>query len=147
MFFIFNWRVIALKHCIDFCHEKVKVIVAQSCLTLCNSMDCNLPSSSVHGILQARILEYFIIQRIFLTQGSKPRSPALQADSLHLSHLHQHESATDIHMYPLSWTSLPPPTLSNWCSVTTTGNTISWTLICQKICCLRQNRWIQHSRS
>ena len=29
----------------------------QSCLTLCNPMDCRLPSSSVHGILQARILE------------------------------------------------------------------------------------------
>ena len=31
--------------------------VAQSCLTLCNPMDCSLPDSSVHGILQARILE------------------------------------------------------------------------------------------
>ena len=31
--------------------------VAQSCLTLCNPMDCSPPGSSVHGILQARILE------------------------------------------------------------------------------------------
>ena len=31
--------------------------IAQSCLTLCNPMDCSPPSSSVHGILQARILE------------------------------------------------------------------------------------------
>ena len=30
----------------------------QSCLTLCDSMDCSLPGSSVHGILQARILEW-----------------------------------------------------------------------------------------
>ena len=37
---------------------KVKVLVAQSCLTLCNPMDCSLPGSSVHGILQARILEW-----------------------------------------------------------------------------------------
>ena len=29
----------------------------QSCLTLCDPMDCNLPDSSVHGILQSRILE------------------------------------------------------------------------------------------
>ena len=29
----------------------------QSCPTLCNHMDCSLPGSSVHGILQARILE------------------------------------------------------------------------------------------
>ena len=32
--------------------------VAQFCLTLCNPMDCSLPDSSVHGILQARILEW-----------------------------------------------------------------------------------------
>ena len=31
--------------------------VAQSCPTLCNSMDCNLPDSSVRGIFQARLLE------------------------------------------------------------------------------------------
>ena len=30
----------------------------QSCLTLCNTMDCNLPDSYVHEILQARILEW-----------------------------------------------------------------------------------------
>ena len=30
----------------------------QSYLTLCNPMDCSLPGSSVHGILQARILEW-----------------------------------------------------------------------------------------
>ena len=32
-------------------------LVTQSCLTLCNPMDCSAPGSSVHGILQARILE------------------------------------------------------------------------------------------
>ena len=30
----------------------------QSCLTLCDPMDCNTPRSSVHGILQARVLEW-----------------------------------------------------------------------------------------
>ena len=30
----------------------------QLCLTLCKPMDCSLPGSSVHGILQARILEW-----------------------------------------------------------------------------------------
>ena len=30
----------------------------QSCLTLCDPMDCNLPGTSVHGILQARIVEW-----------------------------------------------------------------------------------------
>ena len=37
---------------------KVKVLVAQSCLTLCDPMDCSPPGSSVPGILQARILEW-----------------------------------------------------------------------------------------
>ena len=32
--------------------------VTQSCLTLCNRMDCSPPGSSVHRILQARILEW-----------------------------------------------------------------------------------------
>ena len=41
--------------------RKVKMFVAQSCLTLCDSMDCSLPGSSVHGILQARILEWVAI--------------------------------------------------------------------------------------
>ena len=35
--------------------------LAQSCPTLCNPMDCSLPGSSVHGIFQARILEWFAI--------------------------------------------------------------------------------------
>ena len=63
----------------------VKVKVAQSCPTLCNPMDY-----TVHGILQARILErrsFSILQEIFPTQGSNPGlPPTLQADSLHLSH-------------------------------------------------------------
>ena len=32
--------------------------VAQSCLTLCDPMDCSLPGSSIHGVFQARILEW-----------------------------------------------------------------------------------------
>ena len=57
----------------------------QSCLILCNPMDCSLPGSSVHGILQARILEMVAMPS---SRGSsqprnqKPRSPALQVDSL-----------------------------------------------------------------
>ena len=36
----------------------MKLKVAQSCPTLCDPMDCNLPGFSVHGIFQARILEW-----------------------------------------------------------------------------------------
>ena len=39
-------------------YESLKVLVAQSCPTLCHLMDCSPPGSSVHGILQARILEW-----------------------------------------------------------------------------------------
>ena len=37
------------------------MLVAQSCPTLCNPMDCSLPGSSVHGILQGRILGWVAI--------------------------------------------------------------------------------------
>ena len=49
---------------------KVKVLVAQSCLTICNPMDCIPPGSSVHGILQARILEWVAIP--FSKESSQP---------------------------------------------------------------------------
>ena len=40
---------------------KKKNEVAQSCLTLCNPMDCSLPCSSIHGIFQARVLEWVVL--------------------------------------------------------------------------------------
>ena len=46
-------------------------LVAQLCLTLCDPMDCSLPGSSVHGILQARILEWVAIS--FSRGSSRPR--------------------------------------------------------------------------
>ena len=45
--------------------------VAQSCLTLCDPMDCNLLGFSIHGILQARILEWIAIS--FSRESSRPR--------------------------------------------------------------------------
>ena len=57
------FKVLGLKVC----------LVSQSCPALCDPMDCSLPGSSVHGILQARILEWVAIpQGIFPTQGSNP---------------------------------------------------------------------------
>ena len=41
--------------------QYVCVLVTQLCLTLCNPMDCSPPGSSVHGIFQARILEWVAI--------------------------------------------------------------------------------------
>ena len=58
----------------------------QSCPTLCDAIDHSLPSSSVYGILQARILEWIAIpcSRDFPDSGIKgasPVAPVLQADS------------------------------------------------------------------
>ena len=50
---------------------KVKVLVAQLYPTLCDPMDSSLPGSSVHGILQARILEWVAIP--FSRESSWPR--------------------------------------------------------------------------
>ena len=45
--------------------------VTQSCLTFCNPMDSSLPSSSAHGILQARKLE--LVAMTFSRESSQPR--------------------------------------------------------------------------
>ena len=68
----------------NFPEKKVKVLVAQSCLTLCDPMDCSLPNSSVHGILLARILEWVAISfsRDLPDPGIEARSPALQVNAL-----------------------------------------------------------------
>ena len=63
---------------------KVQVLVAQSCPTLCDPMDCSPPGPSVQGIFQARRLEWVAFH--FSRGSSQPRDqtrvPALQADSL-----------------------------------------------------------------
>ena len=58
--------------------------VAQSCPTLCYPMDCSLPGSSVHGIFQARVLEWVAIPSpgYLPDPGIEPGSPGLQADAL-----------------------------------------------------------------
>ena len=55
-------------------------LITQLCPTLCDPMDCSPPGSSVHGILQERILEWVAMPSS--RRSSQPRSPALQADSL-----------------------------------------------------------------
>jgi len=44
--------------------EKSESEVAQSCPTLSEPMDCSLPGSSVHGIFQARVLEWGAIAKM-----------------------------------------------------------------------------------
>ena len=62
----------SLSKFINFCiFPEVKVLVVQSCMTSFNTMDCSPPGSSVHGILQARILEWVAIP--FSRGSSQPR--------------------------------------------------------------------------
>ena len=67
---------------------RVCVLTAQLCPTLHNSMNCSPPGSSVHGILQARMLEWVAIsfsRGIFLSQGLNPHLLGLlcwQAESV-----------------------------------------------------------------
>ena len=61
---VFTWPFSACIHC--FCCS-----VAKSCLSLCDPMDCRTPGSSVHVILQARILEWVTIA--FSRESSWPR--------------------------------------------------------------------------
>ena len=51
---------------------KVEVLVAQSCPTLCDPMECSPPGFSVHGILQVRVLEWITIP--FSRGSSWPRN-------------------------------------------------------------------------
>ena len=67
--------------------EILEVLVTQSCSTLCNPMGYSPKGSSIHGILQARILEWglpFPSPGDLPDPGIEPRFPALQADSLPL---------------------------------------------------------------
>ena len=66
----------------DICIKPSEVV--QSCLTLCDPVDCSPPGSSIHRIFQARILEQVAISfsRNLPDPGIEPVSPAFQADAL-----------------------------------------------------------------
>ena len=66
----------------NFCSPKNNLLYSvQLCLILCNPMDCRLPGSSVHGISQARILEWVAMPspRDLPDKGIGPKSPASPA--------------------------------------------------------------------
>ena len=62
-----SWTVKKAEHRRIEAFELWRSEVAQSCPTLCNPMDCSLPGSSLHGILQARVLEWVAIS---ISRGS-----------------------------------------------------------------------------
>ena len=71
--------------------------VSQSCPTPSNPMDCSPPGSSVHGIFQARVLEWGAIA--FSLLACKMRLITLQYFSVFA--IHWHESATVVHVSPI----------------------------------------------
>ena len=75
--------------------------VAQSCLTLCDSMDCSPPGPSVHGTFQARILEWVAMPSSKESSQPRNRKPCL----LHCRWI----------LYPLS-------NLGSWRVVSTSNN-------------------------
>ena len=69
-------------------------------------MDCSPPGSSIHGILQARTLEWVAISSsrgIFSDPGIEPRSPALQADDLTSEHIFSKDLIRTWDHFPLEW--------------------------------------------
>ena len=77
--------------------------VTQSCLTLCDPMDCSLPGSSVHGIFQARVLEWVAIS---FSRGSS--WPRYQTWVFCLAAYSLHQGSPELG-YKESWA------LKNWC--------------------------------
>ena len=76
-------------HYLHYLHHSLESEVAYLCLTLCNPMDCSLPGSSVHGIFQARVLEWVAIS--FSRGPSRSRDwtqlfPHCRQMLYHLSH-------------------------------------------------------------
>ena len=66
-----NWRSLCVPSRHRACPRRSESEVARSCPTLCDPMDCSPPGSSVHGILQARVLEWGAIA--FSRGSSWPR--------------------------------------------------------------------------
>ena len=99
----------------------------QSCPTLCNPMDCSLPGSSVHGILQAKILEW--VAMLSSRGSSQPR------DQTHVSYvscigrrvLYHKGNPGSLYIYilvfvPSSWHRAPTILRISWAI----GNVLGW---------------------
>ena len=102
--------------------------VARSCLTLCNPMDCSPPPSSVHAILQERILEWVgkhpLLERIF-PDGSVVRSLRAAVDVGSI--LGSERSSGGGHGNPLKYSCLENPMNRGAWSVTVYRISKSWT--------------------
>ena len=81
----------------------------QSCLTICDPMDCSPPGSSVHGVLQARILEWISIS---FSRGSS--QPGDQTHVSHVSRICRWVPSSTTWEAPISVWLCPNPSLTDW---------------------------------
>ena len=91
---------------------KLKVLVTQSCLTLCDPMYCSPPGSSVHGIFSGKNTGegcHSLLQGIFLTQRLNPGLLHCRQIRYRLSHWMEKEMAThsSILIWKIPWTEEP----------------------------------------
>ena len=96
MFVGFFWIIIATTHLLSSVG-----LVSQSCPTLCNPMDCSPPGSSVHGILQARILEWVAISSF---RGSAPYLAVLPFIASLATSKVKVKSLSPVWLFATSWT-------------------------------------------
>ena len=104
-------------------------LVTQSCLTLCDSMDCSLPGSSVHGILQARLLEWVAMPsfRGSYQPGIEPRSPEFSPSCTEILKTHFSHQSSPYLLVILETSPLPSfPSYSHSCKQ------LKWLLACVK---------------
>ena len=100
---------------LQFLKVKSESEASQSCPTLSNPMDCGLPGSSVHGIFQAKVLEWLPLPR--LSQSTSLSSLSHTANSHWLSVLHMVVYILLCSSLHLSHPLLPPlcPQLCSLC--------------------------------
>ena len=88
-----QWYIYTMEYSVQFSS------VTQSCLTLCDPMDCSLPGSSVHGILQARVLQWGAIAFSHRVQ----KSVLYICVSFAILHIGSSEKAMAPHSSTLAW--------------------------------------------
>ena len=97
LLFSVSWLMVCV--CVCVC------LVSQSCLTLCDPMDCSLPGSLIHGIFQARVLERvpFSFSRGSREWSTQEMNPGLLHCRQILNHLNHQESlkSTELKYIPL----------------------------------------------
>ena len=96
-------------------------------MTLCNPMDCSLPGSSIHGIFQARVLEWVAIS--FSRGSSRPRdrTQVSHIEGRHFTHWANQESprrSFNYHVSPLDFSQTSAPHLP----------IVKWQILCPTPC-------------